>query len=88
MKNLRTKLSYTLYILLVAFLFTSCDVYPLHTVVEGNQAMIVYKIKKIDTGLSKNGNYIYAVTDASGAGWKLQSTKVYAIGDTLKIDKL
>jgi hypothetical protein len=88
MKNLRTKLSYTLYILLVAFLFTSCDGYPIHTVVEGDQAMIVYKMEKIDAGLSKNGKYIYAVTDASGTGWKLKSDKVFAVGDTLKIDKL
>ena len=85
MKNLRTKLSYTLYILLVAFLFTACDGYPLHTVIEGKQLMIVYKMEKIDN--PKNGTYKYAVTDASGRDWELQSFQVFAIGDTLRISK-
>ncbi len=84
MKNLKTKLSYTLYILLATFLFTACE-YPSHKVYEGRQNLIVYKVEKIDD--TKNGTYKYAITDATGKGWTLKSFSEFNIGDTLRISK-
>ena len=82
----KTKLSYTLYTLLVAVLFTACGTqFPGHTVAIGNQNCIVYKIEKIDE--PKYGTFKYAVTDATGVGWTLYTFEQYQIGDTLKISK-
>lgn len=85
MKNYKNKLGYALCILLAAFLFTACDGYPVHTVCEGRQNMIVYKVEKIDS--PRHGTYKYAVTDASGKGWELRSFTKFEIGDTLRISK-
>tara|TARA_R110001606_G_scaffold77858_2_gene179901 strand:- start:66 stop:323 length:258 start_codon:yes stop_codon:yes gene_type:complete len=85
MKNLRTKLSYAIYTLLVAFLFTACDNYPYHKVFVGKQNLIVYKVERIND--SKNGTFKYAITDATGKGWTLKTFEVYQVGDTLKISK-
>ena len=84
MRNLRTKLSYALYILLATFLFTACE-YPSHKVYEGRQNLIVYKVEKIHN--TKYGTYIYAITDATGKGWTLKSFSEFKVGDTLRISK-
>ena len=80
--NLMQKASYCGYILLVSVLFSACN-NPFHTVCEGKQNLIVYKIKKCDD--AKYGTYKYAVTDASGKGWTLYSFNQFAVGDTLRI---
>lgn len=82
MTNLKITLRNTLYLVLVAVFITSCG-YPHHTVCEGRQNMIVYKMEKVDN--AKYGTYKYAVTDASGKGWKLYSFTRFEIGDTLRI---
>ena len=71
--------------LLVAFMFTSCDGYPQHTVCEGQQNMIVFKAEKYEQ--DKYGIYKYAITDASGKDWRLYSFSKFEIGDTLRIGK-
>lgn len=58
--------------------------FPLHTVAEGKQNLIVYKAEKCDSN-KHYGPYKYAVTDASGKGWTLYSYNCYQIGDTLRI---
>lgn len=85
MKNLKRTLSYSLCTVLVAFLFTSCNDYPHHTVVEGRHNMIVYKVERLHN--AKQGDYRYAVTDATGKGWELRSFTKYNLGDTLRISK-
>jgi hypothetical protein len=85
MKNLKRTLSYSLYALLATVLFTSCDDYPHHTVVEGKQNMIIYKVERLDS--PRDGDYRYAVTDATGQGWELRSFTKYNLGDTLRISK-
>jgi len=83
MKTLKTKLGYALCILLATFLFASCDGYPVHTVCEGRQNMIVYKVEKIND--AKYGDYKYAVTDATGKDWTLKTFQKFQVGDTLRI---
>ena len=80
--NLIQKARYCGYILLVAVLFSACN-NPVHTVCEGRQNLIVYKIEKCDD--VKYGTFRYSVTDASGKGWTLYSFNQFAIGDTLRI---
>ena len=84
-RNLINKTAICLYLVLATFLFASCDGYPEHTVCEGRQNMIVYKVEKIND--AKYGDYKYAVTDASGKGWELRSFTKFEIGDTLRIGK-
>ena len=80
--KLMQKTRYCGCILLVAVLFSACD-YPFHTVCEGKQNLIVYKMERRDD--PKFGTFKYAVTDASGKGWTLYSFKQFSIGDTLRI---
>lgn len=84
-RNLISKTTICLYLVLTTFLFASCDDYPVHMVFEGHQNMIVYKVEKIND--AKYGDYKYAVTDASGKGWELRSFTKFEIGDTLRIVK-
>lgn len=72
-------------LLLVAVSISSCNSdYPHHSVAEGKQNMIVYKLERCDDG--KYGTYKYAITDATGAGWTLYSFKKFELGDTLSIE--
>lgn len=73
-------------LLLLSMIITSCGGgYPHHTIVEGRQLFVVYKVEKIDD--TKYGTFKYAVTDASGEGWTLYSFQEFEIGDTLRISK-
>lgn len=84
--NLKRVIRYFGYILLVTVLFSACgnhNNYPHHTVCEGKQNMIVYKLEKCDD--SKYGTYKYAITDASGKDWTLYSFSKFNIGDTIRI---
>jgi len=67
------------------FLLTSCDDYPGHSVYEGRQLLIVYKVEKVDN--PKYGTFKYAVTDATGKDWTLVTFQKFNIGDTLNISK-
>jgi hypothetical protein len=62
---------------------TSCDNYPVHSVYEGKQRLIVYKAEKIDD--AKYGTWKYAITDAIGNDWTLISFQQFQVGDTLRI---
>ena len=82
-KKMKNKLSYVFSLIIVVALFTACDSYPSAVVLVGHQNLIVYKSERITN--PKNGDYKYAVTDASGYGWTLYSFDKYSIVDTLYI---
>lgn len=84
----------TIYAFVFVLLLISCDntniSFPFHTVYEGRQNMIVYRVEKVsnpDGDISISGKYKYAVTDASGKGFTLYSFTKYDIGDTLHFTK-
>lgn len=83
--RLNNKLRYSLYaVLACVFLsLTSCDGYPHHSVFEGKQLLIVYKVEKVDD--AKYGTWKYAVTDATGEDWTLKTFQKFEVGDTLRI---
>jgi hypothetical protein len=83
--QLNNKLRHILYTVLVCVFLslTSCNNYPVHSVFEGKQLLIVYKAEKIDN--AKYGSFQYAVTDATGRGWTLKTFQKFEVGDTLCI---
>ena len=84
MKNLKKKMSYALYAVLVSVLFTSCDLdRPNDAVYEGKQNMIIWSKETVSD--EKYGKYEYYITDASGMDWRLKSHQDFNVGDTLRI---
>lgn len=78
------KINYLILALLIFVTLSSCN-NPIHTVWEGKQNMIIYRVEKVD-GVDAN-TYKYAISDASGKGWTLYSNTQFNIGDTVKITK-
>lgn len=65
MKNLRTKLSYTLYILLVAFLFCGCNVDKQHEHTAKYGSVTKYQGYEIST-IEYDGHYYIICRDVVG----------------------
>lgn len=81
MKNLRTKLSYALYILLVAFLFTGCE--------SGKIPEAPYKVTKSVNCEGCKAKYKYQINSLNSPKryTEIITDQVFAVGDTLRISK-
>jgi len=80
MKNLRTKLSYTLYILLVAFLFTACenenDVKTDLEILQNKRTVLNKEVDKLVESKNYKNNEIALLNE------KLKELKIYESGKT------
>lgn len=81
MKRLRTKLSYTLYILLVAFLFTSCEGFKIP-----EAPYIVTQTKTCNDCKAKYKYWIKAMNTPTRTT-EIITDQVFMIGDTLRFSK-